>query len=51
MFLGTLGKREADAGPTDLSDEERPIVRRQSARVTAQAIAIAVVFAMIAWLV
>ena len=51
MFLGTLGKREPDAGPTELSDEQRPIVRRQAARVTAQAIVIAVVFAVIAWLV
>lgn len=50
MVLGTLGKREADAGPTTLDARERPLVRRQVRGVLLRAALIAMVAALAAWL-
>jgi hypothetical protein len=49
--LGTLGKREADAGPTTLDERERPIVRRQVLGVLVRSVLIALASAAIAWIV
>ncbi|HET7372283.1 MAG TPA: hypothetical protein VFJ20_02830 [Gemmatimonadaceae bacterium] len=50
-MLGTLGKREADAGPTTLDERERPIVRRQVWGVMVRSALIAVAAAAIAWII
>jgi hypothetical protein len=50
-MLGTLGKRETENGLEDLTDHERPIVRRQAARVIAQSIAVALVATAVIWFV
>jgi hypothetical protein len=39
--LGTLGKREREAGDPNLTESERPIVRRQVVRVVAQSAVVA----------
>lgn len=49
MVLGTLGKREADAGPTTLDEHERPIVRRQVQTIVLRAVLVAIAAALIAW--
>jgi len=52
VVLGALGKREAElGGDTELTPAEKPIVRRQAMRVITQAIVIAAVGALIAYLV
>jgi hypothetical protein len=48
--LGALGKRDGEMGETELSAEECGVVRRQAATVVAQAALIAVVAAVVAWL-
>jgi hypothetical protein len=50
VVLGTLGKRERDAGDTDLTSEERPIVRRQVLGVIGRSILIAIATAVAAFL-
>jgi hypothetical protein len=40
--LGALGKREREAGNPDLTENEKPIVRRQVNRVALQAALVAV---------
>jgi hypothetical protein len=49
--LGTLGKREVEAGPTTLDERERPIVRRQVLGVIARSVLIAIAAAAIAWII
>ena len=49
MVLGTLGQREADAGPTTLDERERPIVRRQVAGVITRTVLIAIAAALVAF--
>jgi len=51
VVLGTLGKREAEAGPTTLDERERPIVRRQVLGVMVRSVLIAVAAAAIAWII
>ena len=41
-MLGALGQREAEAGDRQLSDSERPVVRRQTYGVLAWSAVIAV---------
>jgi hypothetical protein len=44
VVLGTLGRREAEQGESpDLTDRERPIVRRQVRRVVVQSAGVALV--------
>jgi hypothetical protein len=51
VALATLGKRERDAGDANLSDAERPIVRRQALGVVGRSILIAIAVAVAAFLV
>jgi hypothetical protein len=43
VVLGTLGKRESDAGDPILSEQERPVVRRQVNKVIVGAVAISII--------
>jgi hypothetical protein len=49
--LGALGKREREAGETDLTENEKPIVRRQVLIVALQSALIAVVATAIVYFV
>ena len=51
MVLGTLGKRERDAGDASLSEAERPIIRRQILGVVGRSVLIAIAVAIFALLV
>jgi hypothetical protein len=51
VALGTLGKREREAGDPQLSVVERPIVRRQVARIVVEALAMAAAATAVALLV
>ncbi len=49
-MLATLGKRERDAGDRNLSNDERPIVRRQALGVVGRSMLIAIAAAILAFL-
>jgi len=49
--LGALGKREREAGDPDLTENEKPIVRRQVVKVALQSALIAVVATAIVYFV
>jgi hypothetical protein len=49
--LGALGKREREAGDTQLTERERPIVRRQVVKVVVQSAAIAAVITAVLYFV
>jgi len=51
VALATLGKRERDAGPSTLSEDERPIVRRRALGIVGRSILIAIAAAIAAYLV
>jgi hypothetical protein len=49
--LGALGKREAEAGDPELTENEKPIVRRQAVMVALQSALIAVVATAIVYFI
>jgi len=49
--LGTLGRREAEAGENpELDEREKPVVRRQATSIVVRSAAIALVLALLAML-
>ena len=51
MALATLGKRERDAGDPNLSNAERPIVRRQALGIVGRSVLIALAVGLFAFLI